>query len=109
VKAQVLAAGFELAGESDVLRNPADDRTKLVFNPAVRGKTDQFALKFRKPKRRASTSVDCRPPFRAGQRAHRRQPAGATRPSRKSRRRGLEEHRRGVGQRRAGRAPRQEQ
>ena len=51
VKAQVLAAGFELAGESDVLRNPADDRTKLVFNPAVRGKTDQFTLKFRKPKR----------------------------------------------------------
>jgi predicted methyltransferase len=51
VKAQVLAAGFELVGESDVLRNPADDRTKLVFDKAVRGKTDQFTLKFRKPKR----------------------------------------------------------
>jgi predicted methyltransferase len=51
VKAQVLAAGFVLAGESDALRNPADDRTKLVFDKAVRGKTDQFTLKFRKPKR----------------------------------------------------------
>jgi len=51
VKAQVLAAGFELAGESDALRNPADDRTKLVFDKSIRGKTDQFTLKFRKPKR----------------------------------------------------------
>ncbi len=51
VKAQVLAAGFVLAGESDALRNPADDRTKLVFDKSVRGKTDQFTLKFRKPKR----------------------------------------------------------
>jgi predicted methyltransferase len=50
VKAQVLAAGFELAGESDVLRNPADDHTKLVFDKTIRGKTDQFTLKFRKPK-----------------------------------------------------------
>jgi len=51
VKAQVLAAGFVLAGESDALRNPADDRTKLVFDKTIRGKTDQFTLKFRKPKR----------------------------------------------------------
>jgi len=51
VKAQVLAAGFVLAGESDALRNPADDRTKLVFDKSIRGKTDQFTLKFRKPKR----------------------------------------------------------
>ena len=50
VKAQVLAAGFELVGESDVLRNPADDRTKVVFDKTIRGKTDQFTLKFRKPK-----------------------------------------------------------
>jgi predicted methyltransferase len=49
--AALAAAGFVLAGESDALRNPADDRTKLVFDKSVRGKTDQFTLKFRKPKR----------------------------------------------------------
>ena len=49
VKQQVLAAGFEYAGETDVLRNKADDRKKNVFDPAIRGQTDQFAYKFRKP------------------------------------------------------------
>jgi len=49
VKQQVLAAGFEYVGESDVLRNRADDRKTNVFNPAIRGRTDQFAYKFRKP------------------------------------------------------------
>jgi predicted methyltransferase len=32
-----------------VLRNPADDFTKGVFDPAVRGKTDRFMLRFRRP------------------------------------------------------------
>jgi predicted methyltransferase len=50
VKQQVEAAGFEYVGESDVLRNPADDHTLKVFDPTVRGHTDQFAYKFRKPK-----------------------------------------------------------
>jgi predicted methyltransferase len=50
VKAQVLAAGFVLEGESDVLRNPADTHELKVFDPAIRGKTDQFVFKFRKPK-----------------------------------------------------------
>jgi predicted methyltransferase len=49
VKQQVLAAGFEYVGESDVLRNSADDRKTNVFNPAIRGRTDQFVYKFRKP------------------------------------------------------------
>lgn len=49
VKAQVIAAGFTYAGSIDVLKNPADDHTKLVFDPAVRGHTDQFVMKFRKP------------------------------------------------------------
>jgi predicted methyltransferase len=49
VKRQVEAAGFRLVGESKVLANPADDHTKPVFDPAIRGKTDQFVLKFRKP------------------------------------------------------------
>jgi len=46
---EVLAAGFEFAGESELLRNPADSHTLKVFDPAIRGKTDQFLLKFRKP------------------------------------------------------------
>lgn len=50
VKKEVESAGFKLAGESDILRNKADDHTLLVFNPAIRGHTDQFLLKFRKPK-----------------------------------------------------------
>ena len=49
VKQQVEAAGFDYVGESDVLRNPADDHTLKVFDPTVRGHTDQFAYKFRKP------------------------------------------------------------
>jgi predicted methyltransferase len=49
VKAEVLAAGFVLVGSSDLLRQPADNRSLKVFDPAVRGQTDQFILKFRKP------------------------------------------------------------
>ncbi|MGN6820245.1 MAG: class I SAM-dependent methyltransferase [Sphingomonas sp.] len=50
VKREVLAAGFELVGESKLLANPADPRTKGVFDESIRGKTDQFILKFRKPR-----------------------------------------------------------
>lgn len=49
VKTQVPAAGFVLDGESDVLRNPADDHKLKVFDKAIRGHTDQFAFRFRKP------------------------------------------------------------
>jgi predicted methyltransferase len=49
VKQEVEAAGFVLEAESDVLRNPADPRTALVFDPSIRGHTDQFVLRFRKP------------------------------------------------------------
>jgi predicted methyltransferase len=51
VKREVLAAGFVLDGESKVLANAADDHTKMVLDPAILGKTDQFILKFRKPRR----------------------------------------------------------
>jgi predicted methyltransferase len=51
VKQEVTAAGFEFVAGSDVLKNPADARTAKVFDPTVRGKTDQFILKFRKPKK----------------------------------------------------------
>ena len=42
-------AGFVLDAESDLLRNPEDDHSVSVFDPSVRGKTDRFILKFRKP------------------------------------------------------------
>ena len=46
---EVTAAGFKLAGESDVLHNAGDDHTKAVFDPSVRWRTDQFVLKFVRP------------------------------------------------------------
>ena len=49
IKQEVLAAGFELKIESDLLANPADDRTKMVFAPGTRGTTDQAFFIFRKP------------------------------------------------------------
>lgn len=52
VKQQVLAAGFKLEAESSVLRNPRDTHDVAVFAPAVRGQTDQFVFKFRKPESR---------------------------------------------------------
>ncbi len=50
VKAQVLAAGFTLESESPLLHNPADTHDIVVFDPAIRGHTDQFVFRFRKPK-----------------------------------------------------------
>jgi predicted methyltransferase len=51
VKKEVLAAGFKLAGESNILRNKDDKHTLKVFDPSIRHKTDQFILIFRKPGR----------------------------------------------------------
>lgn len=50
VKAQVTAAGFVLDGTSTALANSADMHDKPVFDPSLRGHTDQFALRFKKPK-----------------------------------------------------------
>lgn len=47
---EVEAAGFKLEARSQILRHPADDHTQKVFETGVRGKTDQFVLKFRKPR-----------------------------------------------------------
>ena len=47
--AEVEAAGFKLAGEGTFLNRPGDDHTKSIFDPAIRGKTDQYALRFVKP------------------------------------------------------------
>lgn len=47
--AALTAAGFVLEAESDLWRQPGDPRTANVFDPSIRGKTDQFALRLRKP------------------------------------------------------------
>ncbi|PXV58754.1 Predicted methyltransferase [Dyella jiangningensis] len=49
VKSELTAAGFQFEGESDVLRNPADDHTKGIYDPSIKGHTDRFIYKFRKP------------------------------------------------------------
>ncbi len=49
VKKEVEAAGFKLAGESNLLHHTADDHTLRVQESGIRGRTDQFVLKFRKP------------------------------------------------------------
>lgn len=46
---QVLAAGFTYVGKSKALADPKDDHTLKVFDPKIRGVTDQFVFKFRKP------------------------------------------------------------
>lgn len=47
---EVEAAGFKLEARSDILKHPADDHTGKVFDSGIRGKTDQFVLRFRKPR-----------------------------------------------------------
>jgi len=42
-------AGLQFVDKSDVLANPSDDRTKMVFDASVRRHTDQFLFRFRKP------------------------------------------------------------
>jgi predicted methyltransferase len=51
IKQEVTAAGFELITQSDLLANPGDDHTQIVFAPGLRGRTDQTIFKFRKPKK----------------------------------------------------------
>ena len=47
--AALTAAGFTVEAESDIYARPADPRTANVFDPSIRGKTDQFVLRLRKP------------------------------------------------------------
>lgn len=49
VKADFVRAGFVLVGESDILHVPGDDYGKDVFQPGLRGRSDRFILKFKKP------------------------------------------------------------
>ena len=43
------AAGFVVEGDSDLLHNPDDDMTQGVFAEGIRGQTNRFLLKLRKP------------------------------------------------------------
>ncbi len=49
VIAEVTAAGFRLVDEGKFLNRPGDDHGKSIFDPAIRGHTDQYALKFVRP------------------------------------------------------------
>jgi predicted methyltransferase len=50
VKADFKRAGFVLVGSSDLLRNPADPHTAEVHDASIKGKTDRFIFKFKKPR-----------------------------------------------------------
>jgi predicted methyltransferase len=47
---EVTSAGFKLAAEGKFLRRPTDDHTKSIFDKSIQGHTDQYALKFIKPR-----------------------------------------------------------
>lgn len=49
VRSELEAVGFVFEAESQVLRNPADNRSERVFEADIRGHTDQFVMRFRKP------------------------------------------------------------
>lgn len=49
VRAAMEHAGFVFEEESAMLANPDDDHTNSVFDPAIRGQTDRFVYRFRKP------------------------------------------------------------
>jgi predicted methyltransferase len=50
VRREVESAGFKFVGQSGILENPADPRTAGVFDASIRGRTDQFVLKFIRPR-----------------------------------------------------------
>lgn len=49
VRKELESAGFIFDGELNAWRNAADPMTANVFEPAIRGKSDQFAYRFKKP------------------------------------------------------------
>lgn len=50
VRTEVEAAGFKFDGESPILANKDDAHDKMVLDPAILGKTDQFVIRFKKPR-----------------------------------------------------------
>jgi predicted methyltransferase len=51
VRREVEAAGFVFEGQAQFLRDRKDPLTASVFDSSIRGETDQFVYKFRKPGR----------------------------------------------------------
>ncbi|ATY32336.1 class I SAM-dependent methyltransferase [Sphingomonas psychrotolerans] len=49
-RTEIESAGFKFDGSLPLLANPADPHTAIVFDPSIRGKTDQFIYRFRKPR-----------------------------------------------------------
>lgn len=50
VRADFERAGFVLEAQSELLRVATDDHSKNVFDPSIRGRTDRFVYRFRKPR-----------------------------------------------------------
>lgn len=48
-RSELEAAGFQFVAASNALRNPADDRARIVFDEDLQGRTDRFVLVFEKP------------------------------------------------------------
>ena len=46
---RLTAGGFVLEQESDLYSRPTDPRTANVFDESIRGQTDQFMWRLRKP------------------------------------------------------------
>jgi predicted methyltransferase len=46
---EIEAAGFVLESHNDALRNTDDNHKQAIFDPHIRGRTDQVLLRFRKP------------------------------------------------------------
>lgn len=47
---EVTTAGFRLVAEGAFLRHPADDHSLPIFDDRIKGHTDQYALRFVKPR-----------------------------------------------------------
>lgn len=48
-RSEVESVGFRFVESSDALRNPNDDRSMIVFDSDIKGRTDRFVLSFEKP------------------------------------------------------------
>ena len=49
IRTEIESHGFVFVASSDALRNPDDDRNRIVFDEDLQGKTDRFILAFEKP------------------------------------------------------------
>ena len=50
MKSEIEAAGFVLEAQNDALRNADDDHKLAIFDPTIRGRTDQVLFRFRRPR-----------------------------------------------------------